>query len=149
MIVDLLRSDLSRVCKPFTVIVSALCAVETFATVNHLTSTIEADLKEECDVVDLLRATFPSGSVTGAPKIRAMEVIDQLERSKRGPYCGAIGYFGYDGRVDSSVAIRIIVSEGEQWRFFAGGGITWPSVAAEEYEETMVKAKGIMEALRR
>ena len=150
MIVDLLRNDLSRVCRPGTIGVPELFGLESWATVHHLVSTIRGELADGTDPNELLRATFPSGSVTGAPKIRAMEMIAKFERVARGPYCGAIGYFGFGGTIELSVAIRILVHEsGERPRatFHAGGGIVYDSIPAAEYDETLAKARGIVDVI--
>lgn len=146
MIVDLLRNDLSRVCLPNTVKVMKLCEVEKFPTVFHLTSTIEGRLRPGAGPVELLRNTFPGGSVTGAPKIRAMEIIDELEPDPRGAYCGAIGYIGFDGGMDTNVAIRTMTSKDGEYSFHAGGGITYLSDPQAEYQETLDKAKAMLEA---
>lgn len=147
MIVDLMRNDLSKVCQPFTVNVPELCAVERFATVFHLTSTVEGKLKSGLDAVDLIRASFPPGSVTGAPKLRALEIIDEVEPDPRGAYCGSIGWIGFDGSMDTSVAIRMMVHTDEGVRLHSGGGVTYPSRPEDEYEETSVKASALLEAL--
>lgn len=147
MIVDLLRNDLSRVCRPHSVAVPSLFAVESFATVHHLVSTITGTLEDGMGAVDLLRATFPGGSITGAPKIRAMEIIAELERNRRGPYCGSIGYIGFDGTMDTSIVIRTIVCAHGVASFQAGGGIVADSVPAAEYQETLDKARALIAAL--
>lgn len=150
MIVDLLRNDLSRVCRSGTIGVPELYGLESWATVHHLVSTVRGELRDGVGPRELLRATFPSGSVTGAPKIRAMEKIAELERVARGPYCGAIGYFGFDGGIDLSVAIRILVHEGggrARTTFHAGGGIVYDSDPAAEYDETLAKARAIIEVI--
>ncbi|MBI5814906.1 MAG: aminodeoxychorismate synthase component I [Nitrospinae bacterium] len=149
MIVDLLRNDLSKVCAPESVKVSSLFEVEKFANVIHLTSTVEGTLKDNHSGIDLLRASFPCGSVTGAPKIRAMEIIGEIEPEARGVYCGAIGYMGHGGDMDLSVGIRLMTLSGGVASFYSGGGVTYPSNPLEEYEETLHKAKGIMEALEK
>ena len=143
MIVDLLRNDLSKACTPESVIVEKLCGVETFARVHHLVSTITAKLKDECTPVDLLRDCFPGGSITGAPKIRAMEIIEALEPTQRGAYCGSIGYIGFDGTMDMNILIRTLVYNGNNVSFQAGGGITADSNPDAEYQETLDKAAGI------
>ena len=148
MIVDLLRNDLSRVCRDHTVRTPELCALESFATVHHLVSTVTGELKEGLDAVDLLRATFPGGSITGAPKIRAMEIIAELEPTRRGPYCGAIGWLGFDGWMDTSVTIRTYAVKDGRVAFQAGGGIVADSEPAAEYEETLAKARALIDALR-
>jgi para-aminobenzoate synthetase component I len=148
MIVDLLRNDLSRVCRDHTVLTPEVCALESFATVHHLVSTVTGELAEVVDAVDLLRATFPGGSITGAPKIRAMEIIAELEPTRRGPYCGAIGWLGFDGSMDTSITIRTYCLKGRTVTFQAGGGITADSDPAAEYEETLAKARALIAALR-
>ncbi|NCO40332.1 MAG: aminodeoxychorismate synthase component I [Armatimonadetes bacterium] len=147
MIVDLERNDLGRVAETGSVAVTEHAALETFPTVHHLTSTIEATLREDCDQVDLLRATFPGGSITGAPKIRAMEIIDELEPTKRGVYTGALGYLGFDGSLDLNIVIRTMVVKDGVAYFHAGGGIVADSVPEAEYQETLDKARGLVEAL--
>ncbi len=146
MIVDLLRNDLSRVCQPGTVRVPVLCGLESYASVHHLTSVVTGDLKHDRTVGDLIAATFPGGSITGAPKIRAMEIIAEIEGQPRGVYCGSIGYFGFNGHVDLNIAIRTAMFSQGVARFQGGGGITARSEPAAEYEETLTKVKRIMEA---
>ncbi len=148
MIVDLLRNDLSRVCRDHTVEVPELCTLESFATVHHLVSAVRGELLPERDAVDLLRAAFPGGSITGAPKIRAMEIIAELEPVRRGPYCGAIGWIGFDGWMDTNIVIRTFVIRGRQVTFHVGGGIVADSDPAAEYRETLDKARGLVRALR-
>jgi len=147
MIVDLLRNDLSRVCEDASVLVPELCAVERFATVMHLVSSVTGELRPGTGAVDLLAACFPGGSITGAPKIRAMEVIADLEPARRGPYCGAIGLVGWDGALDTSVAIRTFAIRGREATWGAGGGIVADSDPAAEYEETLAKARALVRAL--
>jgi para-aminobenzoate synthetase component 1 len=147
MIVDLIRNDLSRVCRPGSIRVPELFRLDSWATVHHLVSVVRGRLREGVGPDELLRATFPCGSVTGAPKIRAMELIARHERVARGPYCGAIGYFGFGGGIDLSVAIRILVAEGERVGFHAGGGIVYDSDPADEYRETLTKARAIIASL--
>ncbi|MGI9039288.1 MAG: aminodeoxychorismate synthase component I [Gemmatimonadota bacterium] len=147
MIVDLLRNDLSRVCRPGSIRVPELFRLESWATVHHLVSVVQGRLRPNVGAGELVRATFPCGSVTGAPKIRAMELIAEHERVARGPYCGAIGYFGFGGQVDLSVAIRIVALEGSRAVFHAGGGIVYDSDPADEYRETLDKARAIIEVL--
>ena len=149
MIVDLLRNDLSRVSEPFSVKVPILCGLETYASVHHLVSVVEAQLAEGCDGVDLIKAAFPCGSITGAPKIKAMEIIGEVERLPRGIYCGSIGYFGFDGTVDLNVAIRTVTFSDQTARFHAGGGITALSNPRDEYDETLIKAERIFQACRK
>jgi para-aminobenzoate synthetase component I len=147
MIVDLLRNDLSRVCRDGSVEVPRLCALESFATVHHLVSTITGALRPGMTAVDLLAAGFPGGSITGAPKIRAMEIIAELEPTRRGPYCGGIGYLGFDGSMDTSIVIRTYAVKDGVVTFQAGGGIVADSDPAAEYEETLDKARALIAAL--
>lgn len=144
MIVDLMRNDIARVAEFGSVKVPLLCKLETFATVHHLVSSVTARLRPDADAVSLLRATFPGGSVTGAPKIRAMEIIDELEVSARGPYCGCIAWIGFDGAMDSSIVIRTLVVTGLQVVAQAGGGIVADSVAAQEYDEMLTKVAPLL-----
>ncbi len=146
MIVDLLRNDLSKVCVPGSVQVPQLCSLETFASVHHLVSTVTGRLREGQNAVDLLAAAFPGGSVTGAPKVRAMEIITQMERHARGPYCGAIGYIGFDGTMDTNIVIRTASFRGGSCVVQAGGGIVTASEPAAEYDETLDKARAIFAA---
>ncbi|MBI4552139.1 MAG: aminodeoxychorismate synthase component I [Candidatus Latescibacteria bacterium] len=148
MIVDLERNDLGRVCNIGSVCVPALRTLERHPTVWHLVSTVQGRLRPDCDRVDLLRATFPGGSITGAPKIRAMEIIDELEPTARGVYTGAIGYLGFDGSLDLNIAIRTVVIKDGAARFHVGGGIVADSDPAAEYEETLDKARAIVWALQ-
>ena len=147
MIVDLLRNDLSRVCTPDSVRVNQLCGLETYQFVQHLVSAVEGQLAPGKTAIDLVRAAFPGGSITGAPKIRAMEIIAELEPTARGPYCGSLGYFGFDGSADLSILIRTITSAGGWWQFPVGGGIVAQSLPEKEYEETWHKAEGLLRAL--
>jgi para-aminobenzoate synthetase component I len=146
MIVDLLRNDLSRVCEPGSVEVPMLCGIETYASVHHLTSVVIGQLKARLDITDLIAAAFPGGSITGAPKIRAMEIIGELEREPRGIYCGAIGWIGFDGAADLNIAIRTLTFDGTDLHVRAGGGITLMSDPAAEYEETLAKAERLLAA---
>jgi para-aminobenzoate synthetase component 1 len=147
MIVDLLRNDLSRVCVPGSVEAPVLCGLETFASVHHLVSVVTGQLREGARAADLLKACFPGGSVTGAPKIRAMEIIHELEPSARGPYCGAIAWLGFDGAMDSSIVIRTLVLNAGEAAAQAGGGIVAESDPAAEYEESLAKAAPLIAAL--
>jgi para-aminobenzoate synthetase component 1 len=147
MIVDLIRNDLSRVCEPGSVRVRELFALEHFATVHHLVSTVVGTLSPGLDGLDLLRASFPGGSITGAPKIRAMEIIAELEPSGRGVYCGAIGYLSVTGELDTNIAIRTALAADGRVYLNAGGGIVADSDAEQEYQETFHKARGIIDAL--
>jgi para-aminobenzoate synthetase component 1 len=147
MIVDLMRNDLSRACLPGSVHVSELFALERYATVHHLVSTVVGQLAPGNDALGLLTAAFPGGSVTGAPKIRAMEIIAELEPSERGVYCGAIGYASLTGALDTNVAIRTAVVRDGRITFSAGGGITFDSESTQEYRETLDKARGMIDTL--
>jgi para-aminobenzoate synthetase component 1 len=147
MIVDLLRNDLGRVCHYGSIQVPAVCRVETYPYIHHLVSEVRGELRKGLGPVDLLRAAFPGGSVTGAPKIRAMEIIAELEPSARGPYCGSLGYIGFDGCMDTNILIRTFTI-GRGWiQFPVGGGIVADSVPELEYEETWHKAQGLLRAL--
>jgi para-aminobenzoate synthetase component 1 len=147
MIVDLERNDLGKVCVTGSVHVSALCEVTSHSNVHHLISRVEGQLRSDATPVDVLRAMFPGGSITGAPKIRSIEVIDELEPVRRGLYTGAIGYWDVGGDCDWNVAIRTVVAGGGAASFHAGGGIVADSIPDAEYEETLVKASGMMRAL--
>jgi para-aminobenzoate synthetase component I len=148
MIVDLLRNDLSRIAKPGTVKVPVLCGLESYANVHHLVSVVRGDLRDGVDLVDVLRAVFPGGSITGAPKIRAMEIIGELEQQARGVYCGAIGYLGFNGASDLNIAIRTALFAHGKAHVAGGGGITARSQPAAEYDESLTKIKRIMEAFK-
>ncbi len=148
MIVDLLRNDLSKNCEPGSVRVPKLFDVESFATVHHLVSTVTGTLREGRDALDLLRGCFPGGSITGAPKLRAMQIIEELEPHRRGVYCGAIGYIGCDGNMDLNIAIRTLVYAGGTIRFWAGGGIVADSKCDDEYQETFDKAASMLKLLQ-
>jgi para-aminobenzoate synthetase component 1 len=147
MIVDLLRNDLSRVCRPGSVRVPELFALEQHPTVHHLVSTVLGELAPGADAVDLIRAAFPGGSITGAPKVRAMEVIAELEPTQRGVYCGSIGYISATGAMDTSIVIRTYLTLGGQVYFQAGGGIVADSDVELEYRETLDKARALIETL--
>lgn len=148
MIVDLERNDLNRVCVPGSVKVTELFAVEEYATVFHLVSNVEGDLEEGKNVMDLMEAAFPGGSITGAPKLRAMEIIDELEHGRRNLYTGSIGYLTLDGDCDFNIVIRTALYQEGVYHLGAGGGITCESELEFEYEETLQKAKAILEALK-
>jgi para-aminobenzoate synthetase component I len=149
MIVDLLRNDLGKSCIPGSVQVPNLFEVESYATVNHLVSTVTGVLAEGSDALKLLSDCFPGGSITGAPKRRAMEIIEELEPNRRGVYCGSIGYIGYDGNMDCNIAIRTLVYSNGEIRCWAGGGIVADSEAGSEYQETLDKAGAMLKLLRR
>ena len=148
MIVDLERNDLSRIAQTGTVCVPEIFTVETYATVHHLVATVTATLRPEHDGIDCVRATFPGGSITGAPKIRAMEIIDQLEPTQRNVYTGAIGYLGFDGNLDLNITIRTVVIKDKRAYFQVGGGIVWDSDPELEYQESLTKAQALIKALR-
>ena len=148
MIVDLERNDLNRVCRPGSVKVTELFSVEEYATVFHLVSDIEGDLEESKNVMDLLEAAFPGGSITGAPKYRAMEIIDELENNKRNLYTGSIGYLTLDGGCDFNIVIRTALYKDGKYYLGVGGGITAESDLEFEYEETLQKAKAVLQAMR-
>ena len=148
MIVDLLRNDLSKVCADGSVEVPELCQVERYATVHHLVSTVVGRLRPGLGPVDLLRASWPGGSITGAPKVRAMEIIAELEPTRRSVYTGSLGYFSFSGAMDTSIAIRTFILKGERAYFQVGGGIVADSVPEREYDETLDKARGMAAALQ-
>lgn len=147
MITDLERNDLGRVCNYGSIKVIEEKALETYPTVHHLVSTVIGELHERYDIIDLLRATFPGGSITGAPKIRAMQIIDELEPCQRSVYTGSIGYIGFNGNLDLNIAIRTFIMKGETVYFQVGSGIVADSDAEDEYEETLHKAKALIESL--
>ncbi len=147
MIVDLLRNDISKNCGMGSVRVPKLFDIESFATVHHLVSTVSGTLRPGDHAVDLLRSCFPGGSITGAPKIRAMEIIEELEPNRRGIYCGAIGYIGFNGNMDTNIAIRTLVHSDGRIRFWAGGGIVNDSILEEEYQESFDKAAALLSLL--
>ncbi len=144
MITDLLRNDLGQVCATGSVQVTELWAVESYAQAHHLVSAITGRLRPGLDAFDLLAATLPGGSITGAPKRRAMEVIDELETGPRGAYCGTLAWIGFDGAMDSAIIIRTLTATADRLYAQAGGGITWDSVAQAEYEEAMVKISPLL-----
>lgn len=148
MIVDLLRNDLSRVCRSGSIRVPELCVVETYETVTHLVSEVRGVLREGMTFWDLLAATFPGGSITGAPKIRAMEIITELEQVARGAYCGSLFYCGFDGTADSNILIRTMTRRGGKLTFPVGGGVVAQSDPEEEYQETLHKAAGMLRSLK-
>ncbi len=147
MIIDLLRNDIGRVCEFSSVRVTDPCRLETHPTVFHLVGTVEGRLRPDVGAAELIRATFPGGSITGAPKIRAMEIIDELESVARGPYTGCIGHVGVNGCAEWNIAIRTIVCDGDKLHIQVGGGIIADSQPESEYRETLVKARAILEAL--
>lgn len=147
MIVDLERNDLSKVCKPYSVKVTELFKLEEYSTVFHLVSNVVGELKDEYTAVDCIKACFPGGSITGAPKVRSMEVIEELEPTRRNIYTGCIGYLGFDGNADLNIVIRTILMKDGKAYLGVGGGITWESITKEEYDETIDKAKALMRVL--
>ena len=148
MIIDLLRNDLGRVCSYGSVDVTAVCQLETYPTVHHLVSEVRGTLRPGVTSVDLLRAAFPGGSVTGAPKVRAMEIINELEPTVRAAYCGSLGYLGFDGTMDTNILIRTFTAARGWLQFPVGGGIVADSTPENEYAETLHKAEGLLRALR-
>ena len=148
MIVDLLRNDIGKNCETGSVMVPRLFALESFATVHHLVSTVTGRLAQGRHALDLLRGAFPGGSITGAPKLRAMQIIEELETCRRSVYCGAIGYAGFDGNMDTNIAIRTLVHKDDRVYFWAGGGIVADSEPDSEYTECHTKAEAIMRLFR-
>lgn len=147
MIVDLERNDIGRVCRFGTVKVTELCILETWPTVFHLTSTVVGQLNDGKGVIELLKASFPGGSITGAPKVRAMEIIDELEPTRRGVYCGSMGYIGFNGDMDLNIVIRTIVIKNGKAYFQVGGAVVYDSDPESEYIETLDKGKALIMAL--
>ena len=148
MIVDLLRNDLSKHCKPFSVQVPKLFALESYPAVHHMVSTIRGELREEANAFDLLGGAFPGGSITGCPKVRAMQIIDELEPNKRSIYCGSLGYLGINGDMDTNICIRTLLAENGKIYCWAGGGIVYDSNPEEEYQESLDKVAKILPVLR-
>ena len=144
MIVDLLRNDLGKVCRPGSIEVPGLFEIESFATVHHLVSTVTGRLREDSDALDLIAACFPGGSITGAPKQRAMQIIDELEPVRREVYCGSVFRLGFDGNLDSSIAIRTALLRGRELYYWAGGGIVADSDCQAEYQESLDKAAAFL-----
>jgi aminodeoxychorismate synthase component I len=147
MIVDLARNDLGRVCETGSVAVPELCVVESYASVHHLVSTVRGQLRQGLGPIDVIRACFPGGSMTGAPKVEAMKMISEVEHSQRGIFSGAIGWIGDDGAMDLNIVIRTIVKHGDQLSLHTGGAVTSDSVAESEYSETMDKARVLAESV--
>jgi para-aminobenzoate synthetase component 1 len=147
MIVDLERNDLGRVCRYGTVKVTELAILEVFPTVFHLTSTVEGRLREGKNIIDLLKATFPGGSITGAPKVRSMEIIDELEPTRRSVYTGSIGYLSFDGNMDLNIVIRTFIIKDGKAYFQVGGAVVYDSDPEAEYRETLDKARALIDAL--
>lgn len=148
MLVDLGRNDLGRVCRFDSIRLAEFMKVEFYSHVMHIVSSIEGKLKKACDIFDLLIASFPAGTVTGAPKVRAMEIIEELEATRRGPYAGCVGYFSYSGNLDTCITIRSILIKGKKAFVQAGAGIVADSKPLKEYQETVNKAKAMFEAIR-
>lgn len=148
MIVDLLRNDISKSCESGSVVVPKLFALETYATVHHLVSTISGRLANDKHALDLLRGCFPGGSITGAPKLRSMEIIEELEPHRRSVYCGSILHVGFDGNMDSNICIRTLMKYGDQLYFNAGGGIVWDSKVDAEYKECFDKAAAMLKLFK-
>lgn len=147
MLVDLARNDLGRLAQPGTITVPQFCTVERYSHVMHLVSSVEGTIKPEADMIDLFKATFPAGTVTGAPKIRAMEIIEELEGERRGPYAGSVGYFGLNGNMDQAITLRTVLFAEGKYYIQAGAGIVADSVPEREYEEIHNKARALFRAL--
>ncbi len=147
MLLDLSRNDVGRVSKPGSVRVTELMEVERYSHVMHLVSHVEGKLSEDATSFDALRACFPAGTVSGAPKIRAMEIVAELEPVKRGPYAGAVGYFDFSGNMDTAITIRTLVVKDGVAYAQAGGGVVFDSIPASEYQETIHKASAVMRAI--
>ena len=147
MIVDLMRNDLGRACRPGSITVDNLFGLESFANVHHMVSTVTGQLRADCDGLELVRHCFPGGSVTGAPRLRAMEIIEELEPHRRGVYCGAIGYISRNGDLDLNIAIRTMVERGGVLSFHGGGGIVADSNTGDEYRETLAKVSSMTDLL--
>lgn len=152
MIVDLLRNDIGKSCETGSVRADKLFQLQSFANVHHLVSIVTGHLRKDKTALDLLRGCFPGGSITGAPKLRSMQIIEELEPHRRGVYCGAIGYIGFDGNMDTNIAIRTVVYEnydGEgEISFYAGGGIVADSDLQKEYKETLDKASSMLKVMQ-
>jgi anthranilate synthase component 1 len=147
MLVDLGRNDVGRVAQFGTVKLSDVMVIERYSHVMHITSNVTGTLRSECDAFDALRACLPAGTVSGAPKVRAMQIIDELEPHRRGPYAGAVGYLDFSGNMDTCIALRTLVVQGEMAYVQAGAGIVADSVPAQEYQETLNKARGLLKAI--
>lgn len=148
MIVDLLRNDLGRTCRIGSVRVPELFSLESYPNVHHLVSSVTGELAQDCDALDLIAGSFPGGSITGAPKIRAMQIIDELEPTRRGLYCGSLLYLDVRGEMDSSIAIRSLLVKDGQICCWGGGGIVADSDWQAEYQESITKVKILLETLQ-
>ena len=148
MIVDLLRNDIGKNCETGSVKAEKLFQLQSFANVHHLVSIVTGKLRQGVTAIDLLKGCFPGGSITGAPKVRAMQIIDEIEPHRRGVYCGAIGYIGFDGDMDTNIAIRTAIVSKKQLNFYAGGGIVADSDVSKEYAETLDKASSMMTIMK-
>jgi len=142
-----MRNDLSKVCKPFSIKVPKLCELESFTNVHHLVSTIHGELTDDKNAIDILQACFPGGSITGTPKVRAMQIIDELEPHKRNIYCGSILYIDILGNMDSNIAIRTLLCQNNHIYVYGGGGIVADSDIEQEYQESINKVQNIIELL--
>ncbi len=149
MLVDLARNDLGRVCTYGSLRVPQQMVVEHYSHVMHIVSQVEGELRPELDAFDLMQATFPAGTVSGAPKVRAMQIIHDLEVQPRGPYAGAVGYFSYDGSMDTCITIRTLVMQGKKVSVQAGAGIVADSNPESEYQETLNKARALIMAVEK
>jgi para-aminobenzoate synthetase component 1 len=147
MIVDLERNDLGKVSEYGSVQVAEMEVIESYATVHHMVSTVRGRLRKNASLIDCIRATFPGGSITGAPKVRAMEIIDELEPTRRGLYTGSIGYLGFNGVCDLNIVIRTMLIKDGRLHFHVGGGVVYDSDPEAEYQETLDKAKALFESL--
>lgn len=147
MIVDLERNDLGQVCEFGSVRVDELCRLESHPTVHHLVATVSGLLRPECDAIDCIEAMFPGGSITGAPKLRAIQIIDEVEKCRRHLYTGSVGYIGFDGSCDLNIAIRTMFCRGNRAWYHAGGGIVWDSDPESEYQECCDKARAMAAAI--
>ena len=147
MLVDLGRNDLGRVCEPGTISIPEFKQIDRYSHVMHMVSTVKGALKEGMTAFDLVRATFPAGTVTGAPKVRAMEIIEELEAQRRGPYAGMVGYFDYSGNFDSAITIRTILAREGRAYIQAGAGVVADSKPENEYKECRHKAQALFRAV--
>jgi anthranilate synthase component 1 len=147
MLVDLGRNDVGRVAEYDSVVLSDVMKVERYSHVMHITSNVTGKLKADKTAFDALRAGLPAGTVSGAPKVRAMEIIDEMEPTKRGPYAGAVGYIDFTGNMDTCIALRTLVMQGDTAYVQAGGGVVYDSIPADEYQETVNKASGLLKAI--